>query len=109
MVFVLLRYTVIGRILTAIGSDEVAVRPSGISINRYHWLVYGFGVGCYCRRCGRWASLRERRGSAVNTFPGVIIPGMIGNIMNLKDVPACPQQIIEGTIILAVLLQHFQK
>ena len=104
MVFVLLRHTVIGRILTVIGSNEVAVRPSGISINRYHWLVYGFGVRCHCRRCGRWASLKGRRGSAVNTFPGVIIPGMIGNIMNFKDVPTHLQQVIEGIIILAVLL-----
>ena len=100
----LLRYTVIGRILTAIGSNEVAVRLLGISINRYYWLVYGFRVRCHCRRCGRWASLKGRRGSAVNTFPGVIIPGMIGNIMNLEDVPTHPQQVIEGIIILAVLL-----
>ena len=48
--------------------------------------------------------------AAINTFLGVIILGMIGNIINLKDVPAYPQQLIKGVIIiLAVLLQRFQK
>jgi ribose transport system permease protein len=137
LVFVLLRYTVIGRILTAIGSNEEAVRLSGIRINRYYWLVYGFsgamaamagiitvartGIGSPIVGIGLeldaiaavvvgGASLKGGRGSAVNTFLGVIILGMIGNIMNLKDVPAYPQQIIKGVIIiLAVLLQRFQK
>lgn len=33
----------------------------------------------------------------------------MGNIMNLKDVPAYPHQIVKDIIILAVLLQRFQK
>ncbi|WP_345774936.1 hypothetical protein [Sinorhizobium prairiense] len=38
---------------------------------------------------------------------GVLILGLIGNIMNLLSVPAYPQQIIKGVIIVfAVLLQN---
>ena len=137
LVFVVLRYNVIGRILIAIGSNEEAVRLAGINVNRYYWLVYGFsgamaamagiitvartGIGSPVVGIGLeldaiaavvvgGASLKGGRGSAINTLLGVIILGMIGNIMNLKDVPAYPQQIIKGVIIiLAVLLQRFQK
>ena len=56
------------------------------------------------------ASLKGGKGSAFNTLLGVLILGMIGNIMNLKDVPAYPQQVIKGVIILfAVLLQRYQE
>lgn len=137
LVFILLRYNVIGRIIIAIGSNEEAVRLSGIKVDKYYWLVYGFsgamaamagiiavartGIGSPVIGIGLeldaiaavvvgGASLKGGRGSAINTFLGVIILGMIGNIMNLKDVPAYPQQIIKGVIIiLAVLLQRFQK
>lgn len=137
LVFVVLRYNVIGRILIAIGSNEEAVRLAGINVNRYYWLVYGFsgamaamagiltvartGIGSPVVGIGLeldaiaavvvgGASLKGGRGSAINTLLGVIILGMIGNIMNLKDVPAYPQQIIKGVIIiLAVLLQRFQR
>jgi ribose transport system permease protein len=137
LVFIILQYHVIGRILIAIGSNEEAVRLAGINVNRYYWLVYGFsgamatlagivtvartGIGSPVVGIGLeldaiaavvvgGTSLKGGRGSAINTLLGVIILGMIGNIMNLKDVPAYPQQIIKGVIIiLAVLLQRFQK
>ncbi|MBC8156466.1 MAG: ABC transporter permease [Bacteroidetes bacterium] len=137
LVFVMLQYNVIGRILIAIGSNEEAVRLAGINVNRYYWFVYAFsgamaslagiitvartGIGSPVVGIGLeldaiaavvvgGASLKGGRGSAINTLLGVIILGMIGNIMNLKDVPAYPQQIIKGVIIiLAVLLQRFQK
>lgn len=136
-VFIVLRYNIIGRILIAIGSNEEAVRLAGINVNRYYWLVYGFsgamaamagiltvartGIGSPVIGIGLeldaiaavvvgGTSLKGGRGSALNTLLGVIILGMIGNIMNLKDVPAYPQQIIKGfIIILAVLLQRLQK
>jgi ribose transport system permease protein len=137
LVFIILQYNVIGRILVAIGSNEEAVRLSGINVEKYYWLVYGFsgamaalagvmtvartGIGSPVIGVGieldaiaavvvGGTSLKGGRGSALNTLLGVIILGMIGNIMNLKDVPAYPQQIIKGVIIiLAVLLQRFQK
>lgn len=52
------------------------------------------------------ALLSGGKGAVVNTMTGVLILGLIGNIMNLLSVPAYPQQIIKGLIIiLAVLLQ----
>lgn len=46
------------------------------------------------------------KGTVIQTMIGVLIPAWIGNIMNLMSVPAYPQQIIKGVIIiLAVLLQ----
>jgi ribose transport system permease protein len=55
------------------------------------------------------ASLSGGKGSAVNTLLGVLILGMIGNIMNLLNIPAYSQQVIKGLIIIfAVLLQRFQ-
>jgi ribose transport system permease protein len=55
------------------------------------------------------ASLSGGKGSAINTLLGVLILGMIGNIMNLMNIPSYSQQIIKGVIIIiAVLLQRFQ-
>lgn len=136
VVFIILRYNIIGRIIIAIGSNEEAVRLSGIKFNKYKLLVYAFsgamaalsgiiatsrtGIGSPVIGNGMeldaiaavvvgGASLKGGKGSALNTFLGVLILGMIGNIMNLKDVPAYPQQVIKGVIIvLAVLLQRFQ-
>ena len=52
------------------------------------------------------ALLSGGKGTIVQTMIGVLILGLIGNIMNLMSVPAYPQQIIKGVIIiLAVLLQ----
>jgi ribose transport system permease protein len=56
------------------------------------------------------ASLSGGRGSVLNTLLGVLILGMIGNIMNLLDVTSYLQQLIKGVIIiLAVVFQHNQK
>jgi ribose transport system permease protein len=137
VVFVLLRYTVFGRLTIAIGSNEEAVRLSGIRTRNYKWLVYAISGGCGAlagiistSRTGvgspiigvgleldviaavviGGASLNGGKGKALNTLLGVLILGMIGNIMNLLNVPAYPQQVIKGLIIiLAVLLQGIQS
>ncbi len=137
IVFVLLRYSVFGRLVIAIGSNETAVRLSGIRVWIYKFLVYsicgGFasiagiistartGVGSPVVGMGMeldaiaavvigGASLSGGKGTALNTLLGVFILGMIGNIMNLKNVPAYPQQVIKGLIIIfAVLLQGIQR
>jgi ribose transport system permease protein len=137
IVFVMLKYNVFGRIVIAIGSNEEAVRLSGIKVAKYKFLVYMIAgalsalagimlvsrssVGSPVMAVGMeldviaavvigGASLKGGKGSALNTLLGVLILGMIGNIMNLKDVPAYPQQVIKGVIILfAVLLQRYQE
>jgi ribose transport system permease protein len=56
------------------------------------------------------ASLSGGRGTAINTLVGVLILGLIGNIMNLMNVAGYPQQVIKGIIIIvAVLLQGSRK
>lgn len=133
LVYIILKYTVFGRLIIAIGSNEESVRLSGINVWIYKFAVYsicgGFaaiagiistsrtGVGSPILGIGLeldaiaavvigGASLKGGRGSAVNTLLGIIILGMIGNIMNLMNVPGYPQQVIKGLIIIfAVLLQ----
>jgi ribose transport system permease protein len=136
IVLVILRYNVFGRVVIAIGSNEEAVRLSGIKVQQYKFAVYMIAgvlsslagimlvsrssVGSPVMAVGMeldviaavvigGASLKGGKGSALNTLLGVLILGMIGNIMNLKNVPAYPQQVIKGVIILfAVLLQRYQ-
>ena len=133
---VLLKYHAFGRIVIAIGSNEEAVRLSGIRVPVYKLSVYAI-AGSLSAIAGMiltartsvgapvtgvameldviaavvigGASLMGGKGSAINTLMGVFILGMIGNIMNLMTIPAYSQQVIKGLIIiLAVLLQRFQ-
>jgi ribose transport system permease protein len=136
VVSVLLKYNVFGRILIAIGSNEEAVRLSGIKVSTFKFSVYAIagmlaavagiigtartGVGSPNLGVGLeldviatvvigGTSLSGGKGSAVNTFLGVLILGMMGNIMNLLDIASYSQQVIKGLIIIfAVLLQRFQ-
>jgi ribose transport system permease protein len=133
---VILRYNVFGRIIIAIGSNEEAVRLSGIKVAVYKFSVYAISgglaaaagiitmartaVGSPVMGVGMeldviatvvigGASLTGGKGSAINTLLGVLILGMIGNIMNLMNIPAYSQQVIKGLIIIfAVLLQRFR-
>ncbi|GBF34275.1 ribose ABC transport system [Desulfocucumis palustris] len=134
---IVLRYTVFGRMVVAIGSNETAVRLSGIGVKGYKFSVYAIagvcsviagiistsrtGVGSPIVGTGMeldaiaavvigGASLNGGRGSAFNTLLGALILGLIGNIMNLLSVPAYPQQVIKGLIIvIAVLMQGIKK
>jgi len=131
---VILKYNVFGRMIIAIGSNEEAVRLSGIKVAAYKFTVYLIcgglsaiagiittartSVGSPVMGAGMeldviatvvigGASLNGGKGSAVNTLLGVLILGMIGNIMNLMNIPAYSQQIIKGLIIIfAVMLQR---
>jgi len=121
----------------AIGSNEEAVRLSGIKVAVYKLIVYAIAGGMSAvagiiltarTSVGApvtgiameldviaavvigGASLMGGKGSAINTLLGVLILGMIGNIMNLMNIPAYSQQVFKGLIIiLAVLLQRFQN
>ena len=131
-----LQYATYGRFVQAIGSNETAVRLSGIRTNFYVMSVYMVsavmctfagviesrtGVGdarvasgleldaiAACVIGG--ASLSGGKGTAINTLMGVLILGLIGNIMALMKVAPYPQQVIKGVIIIvAVLLQDSDK
>jgi ribose transport system permease protein len=133
---VFLRYNVFGRVIIAIGSNEEAVRLSGIQVSFYKFSVYVISgglsalaglittartaVGSPVMGMGMeldviatvvigGASLSGGKGSAFNTLLGVLILGMIGNIMNLMIIPAYSQQVIKGLIIIfAMLLQRLR-
>lgn len=134
VVFVIVeKYTAYGRIVIAVGSNSEAVKLSGIRVKRYLLSVYvisGFlatlagifiaarsNVGNSTIGEGQeldaiaacvigGASLAGGKGSVTKTVIGALTLALIGNIMNLLAVPAYPQRIIKGfIIIIAVLLQ----
>lgn len=129
----ILRYNAYGRLTIACGSNETAVRLAGIPVERYKLAAYGICGGLaalagvvIASRSGvatpsagmaleldaiaacviGGALLSGGKGTIFYTVVGVLVLGLIGNIMNLLSVPAYPQQIIKGAIIvIAVLLQ----
>lgn len=129
-----LSFTRFGRLVKAVGSNADAVRLSGISITRYEVSVYVIsgglaalagvvssartGIGSATISVGAeldaiaavvigGASLLGGRGGAFNTFIGVVILGVIANLMNLANVPGYHQQVFMGVIIIgAMLLQY---
>ncbi|RCW87239.1 ABC transporter permease [Paracoccus lutimaris] len=131
LAFVVLNYSRFGRLVKAIGSNEEAVRLSGISVPWYVLSVYVIsgalsavagvlvtsrsGVGSASVGDGNeldviaavvigGASLMGGVGGVINTFIGVLILGVIGNIMNLAGVPGYHQQVYLGVIIVAAVL-----
>lgn len=133
MFIVIEKYTAYGRIVVAVGSNTEAVKLSGIRVKRYILSVYVIssilaslaGVFVAARsNVGNstigegqeldaiaacvigGASLAGGKGSVTKTVIGALTLALIGNIMNLLSVPAYPQRIIKGfIIIIAVLLQ----
>ncbi len=129
-----LMFTRYGRLVKAIGSNMEAVRLSGIPVAGYVMSVYvisgilaagagiisasrtgvgsaNIGVGAELDAIAAvvigGASLMGGRGGAFNTFIGVIVLGIIANMMNLARVPGYHQQVFMGCIIVgAMLLQY---
>lgn len=132
-----LRFSVFGRLIVGIGSNETAVLLSGIQVRRYKFLVYVLSAGLSAlggvistARTGVGSpvvgegveldaiaavvigggSLMGGKGTALNTLLGALILGMIGNIMNLMNVAGYPQEVVKGVIIIvALLLQGIRR
>ena len=126
-------FTSYGRLVVATGSNAEAVKLSGIRVKRYIMSVYMIsgalsalagvflaarsGVGNSTVAEGQeldaiascvigGASLAGGKGTVMHTVIGALILALIGNIMNLMSIPAYPQKIIKGLIIIvAVLMQ----
>lgn len=125
------RFTVYGRIVIACGSNARAVELAGINVKKYIMSVYVFsgimssvggmfiasrtqtaastlGKGgeldaiASCVIGG--ASLAGGKGDVIKAVVGAFIMAIISNIMNLKGVPAYPQEIVKGIIIIAAVL-----
>ncbi len=134
VIFVVVQnYTAYGRIVIASGSNSEAVKLSGIRVKRYLLSVYmlsavlstlagifvaarsnvgnstigeGQELDAIAACVIGGASLAGGKGSVTKTVIGALTLALIGNIMNLLAVPAYPQRIIKGFIIIvAVLLQ----
>ena len=124
--------TSFGRSLYAIGGNEDAARMMGIKVDRNKSLVYvltgglsGLAGVILCSRLGAgqpvggsgWEMdavsavaiggtlLSGGVGSVGKTISGVLIMGLIGNILNLQgDVNTYVQKIINGAIVLIVII-----
>lgn len=125
------KYTSYGRIVIAIGSNRQAVELAGIRVKKYLASVYIIS-GILSALCGCFvaartstgtgtmgegqeldaiaacviggASLAGGRGDVIKAVIGALILANIVNIMNLLAVPAYPQDIIKGGIIIAAVL-----
>lgn len=135
--WILLRYSVLGRVLIAIGSNETAAKYAALRVDLFKTLAYVYcsaacgisavilsartGVGSPLAAEGfeldaisavvvGGASLKGGRGTAINTLLGAFIISMISNIMNLLVIPGYHQKIVKGLIIVfAVLAESLQS
>ena len=129
------KYTAYGRIVIAVGSNAEAVEMAGIRVKKYLVSVYAIsgtlavlgGIFIAARAStgsgtigeGQeldaiascvigGASLAGGKGMVFKAVIGALVLALISNIMNLLAVPAYPQGIIKGIIIIiAVFLQVF--
>ena len=133
---IILKKTTLGRKLKLSGSNRVAVFMSGI--NAHNIKIFSFAVTGLCAgiaaimitaRTGvaspstgygyevdaATAAIiggnREggMRGSIIKTFTGVMILGLITNIMNLLNINTIIQTIVKGIILLAALYTNRMK
>ena len=130
--WMLMKYTAFGRLIVATGSNQTAARLAGVNVKVHRFAAYticgalaglagvmlmaragiatpslgsGFELDSIAAVVIGGASLSGGRGKVINSIIGVFILALIGNIMNLLSVPAYPQQVIQGGIvILAVLM-----
>jgi ribose transport system permease protein len=130
--FVILRFTVLGRIIYSIGGNEEAVVLSGIDVTKWKaapYIISGIscgiasiiitarlGVGSPMTGVGQeldsiaavvigGASMGGGIGTVFGTVIGALILGIINNILDLMNVPAYPQMMLKGLIVvLAVIL-----
>jgi ribose transport system permease protein len=129
----MLERTTFGRIVIGIGGNEEAMRLAGVNTNRHKTAVYmisGFlsalagviitarmGVGSPITGEGMeldaiaavvvgGANMAGGEGNVLNTVLGVLTLALIGNILNLLNVPAYPQYILKGLIIAVAVVSR---
>jgi len=135
VVWVILKFTVFGREVYAVGGGETAAHFSGIRADRVKIAVYvisgmlaalagvvmagrmnaaepregaGYELDAIAAVAIGGTLMSGGKGSVLGTAAGAVVLGLIANILNLTNVPPYPQQIAKGLIILgAVLMQRF--
>ena len=130
MVFLVLRYTVIGRTLYAVGGNPVAARRMGINVARVETLAYcaagllagiaGFMSGAVLRLANPQtltgseldviaaavlggAAITGGRGSVIGVLLGVILIVITNNSLIVLGVPATWQKVAIGTLLLVAI------
>lgn len=132
--FVVSRYTAFGKHVVAIGSNEKASLLCGLNVKKTKTVVYGLvGISCaiaavfYVSRIGSMdfanagigyemdaiaavivggTSMRGGKGSLIGAFMGMLIIGLMNNILNSIGIPTFLCEAVKGVIIIfAVLLQ----
>ena len=133
---ILLEYTVLGRYVFAIGSNEQTARLCGIRVNRMKIIIYTLGglltgvagimqysyltVGDPTTAIGLeldiiaavvigGGSLSGGEGSAVGSIIGALIMAVLRNGSNMLGLPNYVQEIIIGAIIVGAVLIDQQK
>ena len=133
LVALMLRRTIVGERLYAIGDNKTAARYANIPVNRYICFAYALsGIMCVVAGIllvGRLnsaqpnigqgyeldaiaalviggVSLSGGVGSVEGTAIGVLIIAVINNGMNILNVPSFYQQIFKGVVIILALLMH---
>jgi ribose transport system permease protein len=129
--WVLVNRTAPGRAMVAIGGNAEAARLAGINVSRHVLLAYvlsglcaalagvilasrvgiaqpsvgvGFELDAIAACVIGGASLAGGRGSVWGTLGGVVLLGLIDNLLNLHDVQSYWQQVLKGLIIATVVL-----
>ncbi len=130
IVYILLNKTIFGRQAIASGGNKVTARLAGININKTTLLVYLIsGIGCAVTALmltGRAASAQVTAGQGmemdaiaavviggtpmkggkakvVGTFFGVLLIGLLSNVLNLLGIDSNYQYILKGVMILIAM------
>jgi len=129
---ILLKYTIFGRSIIAIGENETAAKLSGLNVNLVKVSMYAFSA--MCASCAgvvltaRLSSAQPNsgadlalqalaavyiggtfKGSIINTLAGGLVWGFMNNALNLLNVNAYWQKVALGIIIIiAVLFDSFR-
>ena len=133
----ILRFTIFGRYLYAIGSSPAAAYSSGIHVSRYVVLCYVLSGGTAAIAAialTAWVNaaqpmaatglelqslaavvvggiaLTGGAGSMINAFYGVLILGMLANALNMVGVSSFMQTLVIGVVIVgAVILDRLRR
>lgn len=130
---VVLKFTIHGNRLYALGNNPEAARFTGIPVNRYITMMYvitgvlaalagqilsgrldsaqptmgmGYEFNAIAAVVVGGTSLSGGRGGMAGTLLGVLIIAVINNGLNLLNVPSFWEQVVRGTVIALALLVH---
>ncbi|MCC7207956.1 MAG: ABC transporter permease [Anaerolineae bacterium] len=131
LAFIVLRYTAIGRAIFAVGGNKEAARVSGISVERTKMAVYmisgllaaiaGFVLAGRLNSANALMAGEDNlnsiaavviggtnlfggEGGVIGSVIGAVITGVLSNGLNLLDVSAFYQRIVQGAVIVSVVI-----